>query len=58
MKTKPETNEEFVLNLDTHFLQQSIATLEFAQLKGLFLKVGQIIQFFKAIRRKTDSTRG
>ncbi|KAI6189697.1 hypothetical protein M3Y97_00036800 [Aphelenchoides bicaudatus] len=34
MNTKPEVNDEFVLNLDTQFLQQAIDSLEFVQLKA------------------------
>lgn len=37
MITKPEIDGEFVLNLDTQFLQQAIRSLEFVQLKGWFL---------------------
>ncbi|KJH48684.1 SPRY domain protein [Dictyocaulus viviparus] len=33
MKTKPDVDPEFVLNLDTKHLQYSIQTLDFAQLK-------------------------
>ncbi|KAJ1370976.1 hypothetical protein KIN20_032830 [Parelaphostrongylus tenuis] len=33
MKTKPEVDPDFVLNLDTKHLQYSIQTLDFAQLK-------------------------
>ncbi|CAB3397524.1 unnamed protein product [Caenorhabditis bovis] len=33
MKTKPETDAEFILNLDTKHLQYTIQTLDFAQLK-------------------------
>uniref|UniRef100_A0A1I7T5I0 E3 ubiquitin-protein ligase TRIM9 n=1 Tax=Caenorhabditis tropicalis TaxID=1561998 RepID=A0A1I7T5I0_9PELO len=33
MRTKPETDSEFVLNLDTKHLQYTIQTLDFAQLK-------------------------
>lgn len=34
MKTKPDVDPEFVLNLDTKHLQYSIQTLDFAQLKA------------------------
>jgi hypothetical protein len=38
MITKPEVDEEFVLNLDTQFLKQAIESLEFVQLKGMYFR--------------------
>ncbi|EGT55392.1 hypothetical protein CAEBREN_29701 [Caenorhabditis brenneri] len=36
IRTKPEIDSDFVLNLDTKHLQYTIQTLDFAQLKGLY----------------------
>lgn len=36
MQTTPETDPDFILNLDVDNLQYAIQTLDFAQLKGFF----------------------
>jgi hypothetical protein len=59
MDTTPQTSGEFVLNLDSQFLQQAIDSLEFVQLKGLILILLLKSTKFEALRRKiTDSSRG
>ncbi|VDK40220.1 unnamed protein product [Gongylonema pulchrum] len=51
MQTVPEADPEFVLSLDVSSLQYAIQTLEFAQLKGIYLTVFGLPKSLKVMCR-------